>query len=71
MLDRLFQLRKHGTTVAREVLDGVTTFAAMAYILAVHPKILSATGMDPAALVTVTALASALGTALGPITPSP
>ncbi len=64
MIERLFQLQKHGTTVTREVLAGVTTFAAMAYILAVHPQILSAAGMDPAALVTVTALASALGTTL-------
>lgn len=49
----------------REGVAGLTTFAAMAYILAVNPAILSdGTGMDRAGLVTVTALASAIGTAL-------
>lgn len=48
-------------TVKSEVLAGLTTFAAMAYILAVNPSILSATGMPFPALVTVTGLAAALG----------
>ncbi|MGJ3241423.1 MAG: NCS2 family permease [Opitutales bacterium] len=62
MLDRLFKLTAHGTTPAREVVAGITTFAAMSYILAVNPEFLSATGMDRAGLVTVTALAAAIGT---------
>lgn len=61
MLDRWFQLQIQGTTLKREVLAGLTTFAAMAYILAVNPAILSSTGMDAGALVTATALASAVG----------
>ncbi len=64
MLERFFQLEKNGTTLSREVIGGVTTFAAMAYILAVNPAILKDTGMEHAALVTATALAAALGTAL-------
>lgn len=49
----------------REFGAGLTTFAAMAYILAVNPAILSdGTGMDRAALVTATALAAAVGTLL-------
>jgi AGZA family xanthine/uracil permease-like MFS transporter len=64
MLERLFQLSAHGTTVRRELVAGVTTFAAMAYILAVNPGILSASGMDTGALITATALASALMTAV-------
>lgn len=64
MLNRLFKLDQHGTTVGREIQAGLTTFAAMAYILAVNPQILANTGMDKGALVTVTAITAALATAL-------
>ncbi len=64
MLQRLFQLDQHRTTVARELQAGLTTFAAMAYILVVNPDILAATGMDKAALVTVTALTAAIATTI-------
>ena len=64
MLDRFFKLESHGTTVGRELQAGLTTFAAMAYILAVNPSILANTGMDKGALVTVTAITAALATAL-------
>lgn len=57
-ITRFFQLRERGTTVQREVVAGLTTFAAMAYVLAVHPSILSAAGLDRAELVTVTAVAA-------------
>ena len=64
MLNRFFKLDQHGTTVGREIQAGLTTFAAMAYILAVNPGILANTGMDKGALVTVTALTAALATTL-------
>jgi len=64
MLERLFALAANRTTPAREFQAGITTFAAMAYILAVNPGILAETGMDRAALVTVTALSAAAATAL-------
>ncbi|HVY71713.1 MAG TPA: NCS2 family permease [Verrucomicrobiae bacterium] len=64
MLERLFKLSAHRTTVHTEIIAGFTTFAAMAYILAVNPAILSAAGMDAGALISATALASALMTAL-------
>jgi len=64
MLQRLFQLDRNRTTPAREFQAGLTTFAAMAYILAVNPAILANTGMDKGALVTVTALTAALSTAI-------
>ena len=64
MLNRLFKLDTHGTTPWREVQAGLTTFAAMAYILAVNPAILAHAGMDKGALVTVTALTAALATLL-------
>ncbi|WP_083270492.1 solute carrier family 23 protein [Lacunisphaera limnophila] len=62
MLNRLYRLPENGTTVARELSAGLTTFAAMAYILAVNPAILAAAGMPQAALITVTALTAAVST---------
>ncbi|HLP00809.1 MAG TPA: NCS2 family permease [Opitutaceae bacterium] len=64
MLSRFFRLHEHGTTIGRELQAGVTTFAAMAYILAVNPAILAQAGMDRAALVTITALSAATATTL-------
>ena len=61
-VDRIFKLREHGTNVRTEITAGLTTFAAMAYILAINPQILSTTGMDFGAVVTATALASAIMT---------
>lgn len=62
LLNRIYRLPENGTTVGRELQAGLTTFAAMAYILAVNPAILSAAGMPPAALITVTALTAAVST---------
>ena len=64
MLERFFSLKEHQTSVPQEVVAGLTTFAAMAYILAVNPSILSTTGMDKGALITATALASGVMTAV-------
>src|SRR6202048_2992255 len=58
MLERFFSLKEHQTSVSQELVAGLTTFAAMAYILAVNPAILSTTGMDKGALITATAVAS-------------
>lgn len=64
MLERLFQLKAHNTSVRTELLAGVTTFLAMAYILFVNPSILGATGMDKGAIFVATCLAAAIGSAL-------
>ena len=64
MLKRIFDLEGHKTTIGREIQAGFTTFAAMAYILAVNPLILKDAGMPQAALVTVTAITAAFSTAL-------
>lgn len=64
MSTRFFKLAEAGTTPGREIQAGLTTFAAMAYILAVNPSILADAGMPRAALVTVTALTAAISTAL-------
>ena len=62
MLNKFFKLEEHKTTVKTEVVAGITTFMTMAYILAVNPDILSATGMDKGALFTATAISAAVGT---------
>ncbi len=64
MFERLFRLKEKGTTIPREILAGLTTFAAMAYILAVNPDILQNAGMPQPALITATALSAAIATAI-------
>ncbi|MFW6328522.1 MAG: NCS2 family permease [Alkalispirochaetaceae bacterium] len=61
-MEKFFELDKHGTTVRTEVIAGITTFLTMAYILAVNPGILSATGMPADSVFTATALASLIAT---------
>ncbi len=63
-LEKLFHLKENHTDVKTEVLAGITTFMTMAYILAVNPNILSASGMDSGAVFTATALASMVATLL-------
>ena len=62
MLERIFKLKENNTTVRTEVIGGITTFMTMAYILAVNPSILSASGMDSQAILMATALAAFVGT---------
>lgn len=62
MLEKLFKLTQNKTTAKTEVIAGVTTFMTMAYILAVNPTLLSASGMDKNAVLIATALASFIGT---------
>lgn len=63
-LEKTFHLAEHGTNVKTEIMAGITTFMTMAYILAVNPSILGATGMDSGAVFTATALSACLGTLL-------
>ena len=62
MLEKIFKLKENNTSVKTEVVAGVTTFMTMAYILAVNPSILSASGMNPEAILIATCLASFIGT---------
>lgn len=62
MLEKLFHLKANNTNVKTEVIGGITTFMTMAYILAVNPLILSASGMDSQAILMATALAAFIGT---------
>ena len=61
-LNKIFKLQEKGTTIKTEVLAGITTFATMAYILAVNANILSAAGLDEGAVFVATAVASVVGT---------
>lgn len=61
-MEKLFKLKERNTTVKTEILAGITTFATMAYILAVNPNILSASGMDFGKVFSATAIASAIAT---------
>ena len=65
-LDGFFKLTERGTTVGTEVRAGLATFMVMAYIIFVNANILSATGLDPAAVAAGTALvAGVLSIAMG------
>ncbi|GAB6084662.1 NCS2 family permease [Desulfuromonas carbonis] len=64
MLNRLFQLDHHGTSVRTELVAGLTTFLTGAYIIFVNPAILAQAGMDKGALTTVTCLVAGLATLL-------
>ena len=64
MLQKLFGFDATRHSVRTEISAGLTIFLTMAYILAVNPNILSATGMDKGALFTTTTLMAALTTLL-------
>lgn len=61
-MEKLFKLKENGTAVKTEVVAGVTTFLAMAYILAVNPSMLGAAGMDSSAVFAATAVSAAFAT---------
>ena len=62
-MEKLFKLKQNGTNVKTEIIAGVTTFLAMAYILAVNPNYLGAIpGVSSAAIFTATALSAAIAT---------
>ena len=64
MFEKLFKLKEHNTDVKTEILAGITVFMTMAYILAVNPNILSASGMDRGSVFTATALSAFIATCL-------
>ncbi|HKK95294.1 MAG TPA: NCS2 family permease [Anaerovoracaceae bacterium] len=63
-MEKFFKLKEHNTDVRTEIIAGATTFLSMVYILAVNPSILSAAGMNPAAVFTATAVSAAFGSIL-------
>lgn len=63
-LEARFQIEAHGSTVRREIVAGITTFLAMAYIIVVNPAILSEAGMDFGAVFVATCIAAMVGSLL-------
>lgn len=61
-MEKLFHLKENGTDVKTEIMAGITTFLAMAYILAVNPNMLGAAGMNSQGVFMATALAAAFAT---------
>ncbi len=64
VLQRLFDLQGHGTTVRTEVFAGVTTFLTMAYIVVVNPLILGAAGLPVAGVAVATCLSAGFASIL-------
>ncbi|OON40236.1 adenine permease PurP [Izhakiella australiensis] len=64
LLQRLFKLQEHGTTVRTEVIAGITTFLTMVYIVFVNPQILGVAGMNTQAVFVTTCLIAAFGSIL-------
>lgn len=61
MLEKLFQLKAHGTNLRTEIIAGITTFLTMAYIIFVNPMMMADAGIDPGAAFVATCLAAAIG----------
>lgn len=62
MIEKLFKLRAHGTSVKTEIIAGITTFFTMVYIVFVNPSILGVAGMDTQVVFVTTCLIAAFGT---------
>ena len=61
-MEKFFMLKENNTNVKTEILAGITTFMTMAYILAVNPGMLSATGMDAGGVFTATTVSAIVAT---------
>lgn len=61
-MENFFKLKENGTEVKKEIIAGITTFLAMAYIIAVNPNFLGAAGMPKGAVLTATCLTAGLTT---------
>ena len=61
-MERFFKLKQNGTSIGKEVIAGLTTFFAMAYIIVVNPNMLAQTGMEWGAVLLATIIASVIGT---------
>ncbi len=64
MINHWFNLTAHNTTIKQELMAGLSTFLAMAYIIVINPSMLASTGMDMGAVFVATCLAAAIGSAL-------
>lgn len=63
-ISRFFKFRQHHTNLKTEILAGMTTYFALAYILLVNPSILNQAGMDLGAVFVATVISAVIGTLL-------
>lgn len=63
-MENFFKIKENGTDVRKEIIAGITTFLAMAYIIAVNPNFLEIAGMPKGAVLTATCLTAGLTTIL-------
>ncbi len=63
-MERFFKIKERNSTVRTEIIGGLTTFFAMAYIIFVNPSFLEQTGMERTAVLVATCVSSALGSFL-------
>lgn len=61
-LEKLFKIKERGSSVRTEIIGGITTFLAMAYILAVNPNYMSIAGIPMGAAFSATAISAAIAT---------
>lgn len=61
ILERVFKLSAKGTTVKTEIIAGLTTYVAMAYIIFVNPNILADAGIPKEAAIAATIWSAAIG----------
>lgn len=61
-MEKFFKLKENNTTVSTEIMAGITTFFAMAYIIAVNPNTLSQSGMEWGAVFLATIISAVIGT---------
>ena len=64
MLEKLFHLKENKTSMRTELIAGLTTFLAMAYILGVNPSVLGDAGMDVSSVFLATALSAAVASVI-------
>lgn len=60
-MDKFFKISERGSSLRTEIVGGVTTFFAMAYIIFVNPGMLSQTGMDYSGVLLATCISAAIG----------
>ena len=64
MFEKVFKLKEKHTNVKTEVIAGLTTFLAMAYILGVNPLVLKDAGMDVSSVFLATAISAGFASIL-------
>jgi AGZA family xanthine/uracil permease-like MFS transporter len=62
LLEKFFKLKELNTDIRTEVIAGLTTFMAMAYIIFVNPEMISQTGMDFGAAMMATCISASFAT---------